>query len=135
MLDYSYTGYKFAAVEKLQEFYKDSIKLPETTKIKAIIGSIRGVFKVPLSKVKLYVAEGARVYRFEICNPHSVAPIAIGAIYYLPLENRLELFDYLINRDIPMIQWKNKKVVSKGYSFIADLAGYDKLFQPIILSS
>lgn len=136
MIDYSYTSsYLYASVEKLAGFYKDSDKLPETVKIRSIMGSIRGLFRVPQTKIKLYVAGGARIYKFEILSPDSVQPLPIGAIYYLPLEKRLDLYDYSISWDIPMIQWKNKKVVSSGCSILANRAGYDKLFQSIVLSS
>ena len=136
MLDYSYSySYQFAQVEKLSEFYKDSSKLQETIKIRAIVDGIRNSFKVPQSKVKLSVAQGARIYKFDISNPKQIKDQIIAAIYYLPELNRVDLYDYMISPDIPLIQWRNKKVVFKNYSMLADMAGYDKLFQPIVFSS
>ena len=135
MLDYSYIGVPFAQITKLAEFYKDSVKLPETVKIKSMIGSIRGILKIPQTKILLNVAQGARIYRFDILSPKSTTPNVIAAIYYLPLVNRVDLFDYMISPDIPLIQWKNKKAVSMGCSMLSSLAGFDRLFQQIILSS
>ncbi len=135
MLDYSYIGVPFAQISKLAEFYKDSVKLPETVKIKSMIGSIRSILKVPQTKILLNVAQGARVYRIDILNPKSTIPEVIAAIYYLPLVNRVDLFDYMISPEIPLIQWKNKRIISSGCSMLSSLAGFDRLFQQIILSS
>ena len=90
---------------------------------------------MPQSKVKLSVAQGARIYKFDISNPKQIKDQIIAAIYYLPELNRVDLYDYMISPDIPLIQWRNKKVVFKNYSMLADMAGYDKLFQPIVFSS
>ena len=135
MIGTTYKGYQFALVPKIQDFYRDSGKLPEVTGLKMIISGLRGVFKVPQGKISLYVAEGARVYKINISDPKSPKNLIFATLYYIPEEKQIDLYDNMVSSDIPMIQWKNKRIVTKNYSMMADLAGYGRLFQSIIVSS
>lgn len=132
MLDTSYLSYPFAIVPRLTDFYRDSGTLPEIPIVRNLINAIKSVFKVPANRVQLWVGQGIRAYRFDI---YDNSKMSIASIVYLPETKRLDLFDNMISSDIPLIQWKNKRMMSKNYSTMADMVGYGKLFQPIAIHS
>ena len=134
MLDTSYLQYPFALVENLNDFYMTSDKLPEVIKVHGILDATRILYKLPPRRIKLYVAEGARIYKIEMYTPQGTSKIPIGWFIYLPTEKRIDLYDGM-TPNVPAIQWKNKKPVWMSCSLIYQYAQIEKLFQGIILSS
>ena len=134
MLDVSYLSNTFALVENLNDFYMTSDKLPEVIKVHGILDAARILYKLPPRRIKLYVAEGIRVYKIEMYSPQGVSKLPIGWFIYLPSEKRLDLYDGS-NPDTPAIQWKNKKPVWMSCSPLYQYAQVEKLFQGVILSS
>ena len=61
MLSVNYNYMNFSVVSDLSDFYKS--KLPEMTKIKALVDNIKLLFNLPADRVIVEVAEGERVYK------------------------------------------------------------------------
>lgn len=124
MLNTSYLGFEFAKVTNLSNFYKNN--LPEMPKVRGLMDNIKIQFSLPQTCIDVYVAEGERVYKFVLLDP-SVQKLPIGFFVYLPLERRLDAF-VSENPYSPYIQWKNKKIVYKGYPIFLERAGVGDVF-------
>lgn len=134
MLSISYNDLPFALVENQIDFYMTSDVLPEVSKVRSIVDASRLLFKLPPNKIKVYVAEGSRVYKIELYLAQGSQKVPFGWFVYLPTEKRLDMYDAM-NPDIPTIQWKNKKLEFASYSPLMKVAQVDKVFQGILLSS
>lgn len=130
MLDISYRDYDFALVIKQLEFFRET-GLVEIVKIKSMVAQIRTIFKLPAKSVRIYVAQGHRVYKLEVLGDKEI-PFAV--FVYLPEQQRVDLYD-LMTPDTPILQWKNKKAVTKNISPLLAMSGIEKVFGPIILVS
>jgi len=131
MLNTNYNLLQFSAVGNLPSFFRE--KLSEITKIKSIYENTKMLFNLPPDRLKLFVAEGERVYKIIFFTP-DIHKYPIGWFVYLPLQSRLDLYE-ANSPDIPFIQWKNKKPVFKNYSELLSFAGADKLFNRVVIVS
>ena len=126
MLDLNYLKTSFADITDLNSFYRE--RLLEVPKIRSFINTLRLMYSLPPSRIRLQVGQGSRVYKVIMMdNKKSV----FGWFILMPLENRVDLFDYS-NPEIPVIQWKNKKAVTKNYDKVLINAGIEKVFDRII---
>ena len=130
MLNTNYNLLQFSQVTDKSEFFKTS-KLPEITKIRAMIDTIKILFHLPANAIDIMVSEGDRIYKL-IVHTSSISRSIIGWFVYIPLQNRVDLYDAINGGDIPLVQWKNKKVTFKSYSPLLDLVGVNKLFERVI---
>ena len=132
MLSINYNLLQFSQVMDKSEFFKTS-KLPEITKIRAMIDTIKILFHLPANAIDIMVSEGDRVYKL-IVHTSNINRNIIGWFVYIPLQNRVDLYDAINVGDIPipLVQWKNKKVVFKSYSPLLELVGVNKLFEKVI---
>lgn len=129
MLDTSYNRLQFSQVVDYNDFYKS--KLPEMIRIRSLFDNTKLLFNIPGDRIVLSVGQGERIYKLTILSP-DVKKNIIGWIVYIPLEqSRLDIY-IPDNPDIPLIQWKNKQVVHKNYSYLLDRAGFDKLFGRLV---
>lgn len=129
MLSLRYNALNFALVTDTADFYRTQLK--EVTRIHAIIDSIKMLFHVPGNAIKLFVAEGERVYKI-IFYSSSLDKVPLGWFVYLPLEERIDLYDSVQSSEIPYIQWKNKKPVFKNFAGLLDTVHIERLFDSII---
>lgn len=127
MLNLNYKLLNFSTVENLNEFYKET--LPEILKIKGMIEACKILYSISQSRIILSVAEGERVYRIQLLTSGANKSI-FGTLVYLPLDKRLDLYGY--STEVPIIQWKNKKVVFSNMETLLELAKVDKVFSNII---
>jgi len=126
MLSLSYLNIEFAEVADMNSFYRE--RLPEIPKIKSFINTLRLMFSLPLDRIQLFVGQGSRVYRIVMKdNKKNI----FGWFVLMPIENRIDLFDYS-NPETPLIQWKNKKAVTKNYDQVLINAGIEKVFDRVI---
>jgi len=126
MLDLSYQNLRYAKVEDMNDFYRGT--LPEILKIKTLISTLRLIYSLPPDYIELQVSEEGRIYRIIVKGPKKSI---LGWFYYIPLQKRLDLYSS-DQQDIPLIQWKNKKAVTKTYSKILDGANIDKAFDRLL---
>ena len=126
MLDLNYLNISFAEVSDMNSFYRE--RLPEIPKIRSFITTLRLMYSLPLSRIQLLVGQGERVYKIIMKDNKKNS---FGWFIILPTENRVDLFDYS-NPEIPIIQWKNRKAVTKNYSQVLINAGIEKVFDRII---
>lgn len=126
-----YQNIKYARVTNQGDFFKS--KLPEMIKVRGLYDSIKILFGLSNDKVLIDVAEnGDRIYKFTLINS-TVYKDPFGCIFYLPLVQRLDIYS-ISNMQTPLIQWKNKKVVYKGYNIFLDKVDFHKLFDKLINS-
>ena len=83
MLSTGYQYYKFSEVTNLADFYKGN--LPEMPKVKSLIEGIKLLFSIPGNCIRVYVAEGERVYKFTLLESN-VTKLPIGYLYIFPSE-------------------------------------------------
>ena len=126
MLNLNYLNISFAEVSDMNSFYRE--RLPEIPKIRSFITTLRLMYSLPLSRIQLLVGQGERVYKIIMKDNKKNS---FGWFIILPTENRVDLFDYS-NPEIPIIQWKNRKAVTKNYSQVLINAGIEKVFDRII---
>ena len=126
MLDLNYQVLNFANVQDLNDFYRGT--LPEINKIKALVSTLRLLYSLPPDRVILQVSEGDRVYKVILKNEKKGM---MGWFIYIPLQKRLDIYSSN-DPNIPLIQWKNKKAVTKNYDQILDYAKIDKVFDRIL---
>ena len=127
MLPLNYLYNNFAIVENLADFYKN--KLPEMPRVKAIVENTKLLFKLPQNCLSVQVAEGQRVYKIVMLE-NNVQKYPFGYFVYIPQQKRFDVFK--IEDQLPLLQWKNKKLVYSGCSGLLDRAGVDTLFKKII---
>lgn len=126
MLNLNYLTISFAEVPDMNSFYRE--RLPEIPKIRSFINTLRLMFSLPPSRIQLLVGQGSRVYKIIMKDTKKNS---FGWFILIPTENRVDLFDYS-NPEIPIIQWKNKKAVTKNYDQVLINAGIEKVFDRII---
>lgn len=128
LLNVTYNGYVFSRVKDLNDLFKEN--LPEMKVVKGLFTAMKLCFNLPNDRVLVDVAEGDRIYKYTILTL-DIYKYPLGWFVYLPLEKRLDFYSQ-DSPNLPLIQWKNKKPIWKGYADILDRAGMDKIFQPII---
>ena len=127
-----YNSLNFSLVTDLAEFYRS--KLAEISRIRSMVDSAKILLHLPSSTIKVYVAEGMRVYKIELYKT-TLDKVPFCWIVYMPQQKRLDLYDLEKSSQAPLIQWKNKKPVFKNYTSLFDLLSIDKLFGRIITVS
>lgn len=126
MLSLNYLKLSFADIQDLNSFYRE--RLPEIPKLRSFINTLRLMFSLPPTRIQLQVGQGARVYKVMMKDTKKRV---FGWFVLMPLESRIDLFDYT-NPEVPVIQWKNKKAVTKNYDEVLINAGIEKVFDRII---
>ena len=128
MLSTGYQFYSFSEVTNLANFYKE--KLPEMLKVKSLVEGIKLLFSVPSNCIKVYVAEGERVYKITILESN-LTKVPIGYFVYIPEGRRLDVYT-IDSYNIPFIQWQGKNIMHKQYSLFLDKLGISKLFNKLV---
>ena len=128
MLPIGYQYFSFAQVGNLANFYKEN--QPELPKLKLIVENIKLLFKLPGTCVLVEVAEGERVYKVNMIMP-GVHKTSLGYFVYLPNERRLDVYSS-DNPTVPLLQWKQKRVVYSECSPLLDRIGISSLFGNIV---
>ena len=126
MLSLNYLEIPYAEIKDINSFYREL--LPEIPKIRSFVNTLRLVFSLPLSCIQLFVGQGERFYRIVMRDSKKNI---FGWFYILPLENRVDLYDSS-SSDIPIIQWKNRKAVTKNYNQTFINIGIEKSFSRLI---
>ena len=128
MLPIGYQSFSFAQVTNLANFYKGG--QPEMPKLKLIVENIKLLFKLPGTCVLVEVAEGERVYKVKMILP-GVHKTSLGYFVYLPNERRLDVYS-ADNPTIPLLQWKQRRLVYSGCSSLLDRIGISSLFRNLV---
>lgn len=129
MLPLHYQQLAFSVVQDLSNFYRSS-RLPEVSKLKSLSDGIKLLFGLPQSSLLIEVAEGERIYKITLLTP-DVHKTPFGYFVYLPEQKRFDAYQ-MENPYSPLMQWKGKKLLFKGYSMFLDKAGIDKVFEKLI---
>lgn len=133
MISTEYNNLQFALIENLAAFYRDSGASRPATRLRSMIDAIKVFFKLPATKIKVYVTPGDNIFKIEMYLPDT-SKLPFGWFVYVPKNNQVDLYDAL-SPTIPVIQWKNKKAVTKNYSILYDRSNLDNLYRGIIMLS
>lgn len=128
MLPINYQSFSFAQVGNLANFYKGG--QPEMPKLKLIVENIKLLFKLPSTCILVEVAEGERVYKVVMIMP-GVKKTSLGYFVYLPNERRLDVYSS-DNPTIPLLQWKQKRLVYCGCPLLLERIGVSSLFGNLV---
>lgn len=128
----SYVILNFSEVIDTADFFRTS-GLKEIPKIRSIIDSAKMLFKVPGNAIKIYVAEGKRIYKI-VFYKSTLDKVPFAWLVYLPESRRMDLYDST-NPTVPLIQWKNKRPVFKNFTGLLDIIGVDTMFSRLITVS
>jgi hypothetical protein len=129
MLSLRYNTANFAQVTDLADFYKGQER--EISRIHSMVDSIKMLFHVPGNAIKIMVAEGERIYKILFYST-SLDKVPLGWFVYLPLEDRLDLYDTSLSTEMPYIQWKNKKTAFKNFAGLLDAVHVERLFDSVV---
>ena len=96
-----------------------------------MVDSIKMLFHVPGNAIKIMVAEGERIYKILFYST-SLDKVPLGWFVYLPLEDRLDLYDASLSTEMPYLQWKNKKTAFKNFAGLLDAVHVERLFDSVV---
>lgn len=131
MLNIMYQNLNYSIVKDRADFFKSP--LAEMIYVRSLFDSIKILFGINDNKITLGVStDNSRVYKYSIFNP-TVNNMIIGCIFYLPLQKRLDIYT-LDNFKLPLIQYRDKKIVYKNYNIFFDRVGFSKLFDKLLNS-
>lgn len=128
LLDLTYNGYLFSGVKDINSLFKEN--LSEMKVVKGLYNAMKLCFNLPGDRITMEVAEGERIYKYTVLTP-DIYKYPLGWFVYIPKEKRLDFYSQ-DSPNLPLIQWKGKKPVWKGYADILDRAKMDKIFSNII---
>ncbi len=128
-ISYNYTS-RFSLVEDLAAFWQE--RLPEIPRIKTLMMNVQLLFNLPSNRVMLEVAEGQRIYKVTFMTP-DVEKIPFGWVVYLPQIKQIDLYS-VRDAGMPMVQWKNKKIVTKNFDYLFERAGIETIFNKLVNS-
>ena len=103
--------------------------LPEISKIKSLLSSIKSVFKSSDSNIQLYFIE-VRVYIIDVFSNRWKLNL-ISSIYYLPNINQIHMYDNLGNI---MIASEKKRLILDNISYTLSYLGVIDKLKSIIVS-
>lgn len=126
-IQYQYFEYTMVPSQNRIEFFKDLTVLGDNTKVKIIYELIKSCLGVGDKNILIETSIEKRVYKFSVTYRTS----ALGTFFYLPLEERLDIY-IPESYNFPFVQFKKKKVVHKSYNVLLDRLGVDKLFERFI---
>lgn len=129
MKGYDYSNLSFAEIKNPPVFFKDT-GLPEVSKVRSLYDAAKVVFNLPGHCVRLFMAEGYRIYRINLHDVSAKKPL-LGWMIYSPTERRLDIFT-TDNSMEPIIQFVDKKVTAKGYPLLLEKLGFEKLFVRLV---
>lgn len=131
MLNIMYQNLNYSIVKDRADFFKSP--LAEMPYVRSLFDSIKILFGINDNKITLEVStDNSRVYKYSIFNP-TINNMIIGCIFYLPLQKRLDIYT-LDNFKLPLIQYRDKKIVYKNYNIFFDRVGFSKLFDKLLNS-
>ena len=132
MLNIQYNLLNYSQVINTADFYRGTYT--ELSRIRSIVDSLKMLIHIPGNAIKIFVAEGERIYKIVFYSS-SLDKYPLGWFVYLPLENRIDLYDAVQSTEMPYIQWKNKKPAFKNYAGLLETVHVEKLFDSIIKMS
>lgn len=125
-IDFNYIGLSEKPVEDKEDFYKSGIK--EATKIRSIIYTAQRLFMTQNRNVHLSIV-GDSTYKIVIYG--SGRKSLISVLYYIPKEQRLDLYDGYDLRN-PMFVWSGKQCVIKNISPTLEALKIETQFLPLV---
>ena len=129
LLDITYNNLSFSNIVNTADFFKSGPS-SEMISVKTLYNNIKILFGLNSERVIISLSEANRVYKFTLSLPNDIKKI-FGFIVYIPSQRRIDIYTSE-NVQVPLIQYKGKKIMYKSYPYLLDKAGLDKLFTKLI---
>lgn len=126
-IDTSYLNLPPTPVKDFNDFLDSG--LPEIPKLKSLVTSIKGTFRVSNANLQLYFIEG-RVYRVDVFKNQRKRDL-VSSIYYVTSANQVHIYD---NNEQMLLASERKKVVYSTIPFTLDFLGAADKLRNVILS-
>ena len=125
-ISYDYLGLPEKQIPDKEDFYKSGVK--EASKIRSIIYTIQRLYVTQNKNILLSII-GDSCYKIEIYGSGTKSLISI--LYYLPKEQRLDIYD---SSDLssPMFVWSGKQCILKNIGPTLSNLKIESLFLPIV---
>ena len=129
LLDITYNNLVFNDIVNITDFFKSG-PASEMISVKTLYNNIKILFGLTSERVILSLSEVNKVYKFTLLMPNDKKNV-FGFIVYIPGDRRIDIYTSE-NVQVPLIQWRGKKIMYKSYPFLLDKIGLDKLFSKLI---
>lgn len=129
LLDITYNNLSFSNIVNTTDFFKSGPS-SEMISVKTLYNNIKILFGLNSERVIISLSEANRVYKFTLLMPNDIKNV-FGFIIYIPSQRRLDIYSSE-NVQVPLIQYKGKKIMYKSYPYLIDKVGLDKLFSKLI---
>lgn len=117
VLDTSYVGANCTPIKDFSDFVGSG--LPEIPKLKALVTSIKSVFKAQDVQLQLYFVDGRR-YKIDVFSNKKKVEL-VSSIYYLPSSSQVHIYD---NTGLNIIiASEKKKPIYSSIPFTLDYIG------------
>lgn len=127
-IDTSYINLSFTPVKDYNDFISSG--LPEIPKLKALVTSIKNVFKSQDANLQLYLEAESRIYRIDIFTSSRKKDL-VGTVCYLSQQNQVHIWDGLNN---VILASSRKKIIVNNIPYILNYIGASDRFKNIIQS-
>lgn len=126
MLNLGYLSLPEKYIENKDDFYSSGI--PEASKIRNLCSVCQRIFVTRSQNINLYLLGDKDVYRIDVFGSDKSL---VAQIYYLPKQQRLDIFDGE-NLSYPLFMWKSKKCVYSGTQKILRVLKTESLLLPLV---
>lgn len=124
--DITYLQLKFADIKNPIEYFKTGGTINDMNLLRTLYNNIKLIWKLGNSEVNIALAENQEIYRFSLIHKRTI----FGFVIYIPGLKRIDLYTSE-NTNVPLIQWKGKKVVYRAYPLLLEKAGLEKVFEKL----
>lgn len=126
--DITYLNLEFSDIKNPLDFFQTGGSVSEMGLLKTLYNNIKLTWKIENNDIKMSLSTVNKVYRFTLLNKRNI----FGFLIYIPDQKRIDLYTSE-NLQIPLIQWKKRKIVYKTYPLLLEKLGIEKLLEKIPL--
>lgn len=128
--DITYLKLSFSDIKDPVSFFKSG-NIGSVNSLRTLWNNIKIIWNLRNDEIKMALAEGGsnqEIYRFTLISKKSI----FGFLVYIPGQKRIDLYTSE-NINIPLIQWKGRKIVYKTYPLLLDKMGIERLFEKLTI--
>lgn len=128
--DITYLKLSFSDIKDPVSFFKSG-NIGNVNSLRTLWNNIKIIWNLRNDEIKMALAEGGgnqEIYRFTLISKKSI----FGFLVYIPGQKRIDLYTSE-NINIPLVQWKGRKIVYKTYPLLLDKMGIERLFEKLTI--
>lgn len=123
--DITYLQLQFASIKDPNAYFNSGGS--SMSYLRRLYNNIKLIWGLENNNLDLSVSESQEVYRFSMMYKRTI----FGFVIYIPKQKRIDLYTSE-NVNLPLIQWKNKKVVFAALPLVITKAGLEKLLDRLV---